>query len=160
MGIKDIHTVLHKPMHMQCAPKDMRGKHVAMDVSSFRTRAFRGDAPTHFRPTAVCKYGFRAVLARLFSTWTHALGEPALLAPTTKPTRAEWPTRSRRMRSAQPRVTRQLISSIKSSRWSPFRTSLTTGSSHTATSTVSQCKSGSTLELEVASFGAGCVHCE
>ena len=53
----------------------MHGKHLA----SFKPRAFRNDAPSHFRESAVCKYSFKAILAKLFSCWSVALGAAAHL---------------------------------------------------------------------------------
>eukprot|EP00966_Prymnesium_polylepis_P060917 1412803-Prymnesium_polylepis.1 len=79
MGIKDIHTKVYKSVQTACRPSDMQGKHVALDIASFKVRAFRSDAPAHFRPSVACKYGYKAVLSRLLSVWAVGLGDPSFL---------------------------------------------------------------------------------
>eukprot|EP00966_Prymnesium_polylepis_P326081 7382011-Prymnesium_polylepis.1 len=79
MGIKEIHPKLYKPVQTSCDPKDMSGKHVALDIASFKVRAFRSDAPSHFRPAAACKYGFKSVISKLLSVWVLACGDASHL---------------------------------------------------------------------------------
>ena len=74
-----IHSTIYKVVHHRLDPAEMKGKHVALDVASFKARAFRNDAPSHYRPARECDYGFKAQLARLFSSWCVATGAPSNL---------------------------------------------------------------------------------
>ena len=48
----------------RCKP---RGKKVAIDIASFKLRAFRHDAPSYFRSTETTQHGYRAELAHTFA---------------------------------------------------------------------------------------------
>ena len=74
MGVEQAHSHLFAPHRTPCKPSEQHGKTAAMDIASFKMRAFRIEAPSHFRPTATAKNSYRSVLAGLISTWTTALG--------------------------------------------------------------------------------------
>ena len=74
MGVQEAHAKLFAERRTVCKPVELCGKRVAIDIASFKLRAFRADAPSYFRPGAVAKLGYRAVLAALISTWTAACG--------------------------------------------------------------------------------------
>jgi len=79
MGVNEIHAKLYKPADAVRSHKDVHGLHIALDIASFKARAFRSDAPQHFRPDVDCRYGFKAVLTKLLSFWSTAVGNPAHL---------------------------------------------------------------------------------
>ena len=68
MGVQDAHSKLFVHVRQPLSLASMQGKRVAIDLASFKLRAFRPDAPSHLRPTEPDKNGYRAALAKLIST--------------------------------------------------------------------------------------------
>ena len=71
MGVQDAHDKLFSHVKQPCRPRDLHGKKVAIDLASFKLRAFSYDARSYFRPSEPAKYGYKATIARMLSTWTN-----------------------------------------------------------------------------------------
>lgn len=72
MTIEGAHADVYAHIQTPCdLTKDLRGKKVAIDIASFKLKAFAGDVANFYRPGSEPSHGYRSILVKLLSTLTH-----------------------------------------------------------------------------------------
>ena len=75
MTIKEhSHPEVYALVKTETELKDLAGKCVAIDIASFKLKAFFADAPSFYRPGASQTHNYRHSLAKLLSSLTTATG--------------------------------------------------------------------------------------